>query len=124
MRWLLHGNFGPAVGDAMRRHEQEVRTPAEVELADDAGPAEVFEKARSGQLDILTTNPALAQAPFESAVRFGRTMVFLNVEQGDVEQDDAIDRLFTRYKRLSPGRLYTVTGSRVKIRQMPGRRHC
>jgi hypothetical protein len=36
-----------------------------------------------------------------------------------VEQDDAITRLFERYKRLTPGRLYTVTGSRVKIRQLP-----
>jgi hypothetical protein len=48
-------------------------------------------------------------------------MVHLNVEGGDVEQDDAIDRLFTRYKRLAPGRLYTVTGARVKVRQLPER---
>ena len=34
---------------------------------------------------------------------------------------DAIDRLFARYKRLSPRRLYTVTATRVKIRQLPGR---
>jgi hypothetical protein len=33
-----------------------------------------------------------------------------------------VDRLFDRYKRLSPGRLYTVTGSRVKVRQLPGRK--
>jgi hypothetical protein len=46
--------------------------------------------------------------------------VFLQLEGGDVEQDDAIDRLFARYKRLSPGRMYTVTGTRVKIRQLPG----
>ena len=38
---------------------------------------------------------------------------------GDIEQDDAVDRLFTRYKRLSPGRLYTITPSRVKILQLP-----
>ena len=44
-------------------------------------------------------------------------MVHLNVDEGEIEQDDAIDRLFTRYKRLSPGRLYTVTGGRVKVRQ-------
>jgi hypothetical protein len=121
MRWLLHGNLAPAVAEAMKRHEQEVRTPTEVELPEDAPPSEVFEAARKGQLEILTADAALAQAPFESAVRFGRTMVFLNVEAGDVEQDDAIDRLFKRYKRLSPGRLYTVTGSRVKIRQLPAR---
>ena len=121
MRWLLHGNLAGAVAEGMRRHGQEVRTPAEVGLAAEAVPAEVFEAARKAQLDILTADAGLAQAPFESAVRFGRTMVFLNVEAGDVEQDDAVDRLFARYKRLSPGRLYTVTGSRVKIRQLPTR---
>ena len=42
--------------------------------------------------------------------------MYLQLEGGDVEQDDAIDRLFARYKRLTPGRLYTVTASRVKVR--------
>jgi hypothetical protein len=60
-------------------------------------------------------------APFELGVPFGRSIVFLQLEGGDVEQDDAIDRLFKRYKRLSPGRLYTVTTSRVKVRQLPTR---
>lgn len=122
MRWLLHGNLTPAVAEAMKRHEQEVRTLGDAGLGEGALPAEVFEVARKAQLDILTADVALAQAPFESPVRCGRTIVFLNVEPGEVEQDDAIDRLFKRYKRLSPGRLYTVTGSRVKIRQLPG--HC
>lgn len=121
MRWLLHGKLAPAVAEAMKRHEQEVRTPADVELPLDALPADVFEVARKAQLDILTADAGLAQAPFESPARFSRTLVFLNVEAGEVEQDDAIDRLFQRYKRLSPGRLYTVTGSRVKIRQLPTR---
>lgn len=120
MRWLLHGNLTPAAGDALRRHEQDVRQGAEVGLPPDARAAEVIEAARKAQLEIITADPALAQAPFEQHLRFPRTMVLLNVEGGDVEQDDAIDRLFARYKRLTPGRLYTVTGSRVKIRQLPG----
>jgi hypothetical protein len=49
-------------------------------------------------------------------------MVYLQLDGGDVEQDDAIDRLFKRYKRLSPGRLYTVTAARVKVRQLPTRK--
>jgi hypothetical protein len=48
--------------------------------------------------------------------------VFLQLPGADVEQDDAIDRLFTRYKRLTPGRLYTVTETRVKVRQLPSRK--
>ena len=121
MRWLLHGNLTPAAAEALTRHQQQVRQAGDVGLAPDAGPDEVFETARKGQLEIITTDAGLAQAPFEQHLRFGRTMVLLGVEEGDVEQDDAIDRLFERYKRLSPARLYTVTGSRVKIRQLPGK---
>ena len=122
MRWLLHGNLTPAVADALARHKQESRTAAEVGLAPEAMAQEVFDAARKAQLEVLTADASLAQAPFEHDARFSRTLVWLNVEGGDVEQDDALDRLFKRYKRLSPGRLYTVTGSRVKIRQLPGSR--
>lgn len=121
MRWLLHGNLAPAVADALKRHEQESHSGSEVGLAPEAPPQEVFDAARKAQLEILTNDAGLAQAPFEQHAKFSRTLVHLNVEGGEVEQDDAVDRLFDRYKRLSPGRLYTVTGSRVKIRQLPGR---
>ena len=120
MRWLLHGNLTPVVAEAMKRHEQEVRLPGDTGLAPQAPAAEVLETARKGQFEILTSDAALTNTIFESKLRFGRTIVLLGVEAGDVEQDDAIDRLFARYKRLSPGRLYTVTGSRVKVRQLPG----
>ena len=56
----------------------------------------------------------------DDAPPFGRSVVYLHLEGGDVEQDDAVTRLFERYKRLTPGRLYTVTASRVKVRQLPG----
>ncbi len=67
----------------------------------------------------MTSDQSLAEAPFGGEASFKRSIVYLNVGDGEVEQDDAIDRLFKRYKRLSPGRLYTVTGSRVKVRQLP-----
>jgi len=120
MRWLLHGNLNPAVADALKRHGHEAKTPADAGIPTDAAPAEILDAARKAQLEIMTADPDFAQAPFDQDRRFGRTMVFLNVESGDVEQDDAVDRLFERYKRLAPGRLYTVTNSRVKIRQLPG----
>ena len=84
----------------------------------------MLEAARQGQFDVLTTDAAMAEAPFllsPPAAPFNRTIVYLQLEGGDVEQDDAVDRLFDRYKRLNPGRLYTVTASRVKIRQLPVR---
>ena len=121
MRWLLHGKVTVAAAEALKRHRQEVAEPSQLGLSSDATGAVVLESARKGQLEVMTTDPALAQAPFDGATGFARTLVFLNVEAGEVEQDDAIDRLFERYKRLSPGRLYTVTGSRVKVRQLPPR---
>jgi hypothetical protein len=127
MRWLLHGPMTAAVGDALRRHEHKASTLAEAGLPTEASPAEVLRYAHKAQLDVLTTDASLAEAPFLMAERgdgspYARTIVYLGLEGGDVEQDDAVDRLFDRYKRLSPGRLYTVTGSRVKVRQLPARR--
>jgi len=120
MRWLIHGTLTPAAGEALRRHGHVTRLPEEISLAPDAPAEDVLREANKNQLDLITADAAIASAPYEHHLSFGRSIVLLNVEGGDVEQDDAIDRLFERYKRLTPGRLYTVTGSRVKIRQLPG----
>ncbi|MGE5608581.1 MAG: DUF5615 family PIN-like protein [Bacillota bacterium] len=120
MHWILHGKLTAAVGEALRRHEQQVHELQELNLPADAPAAEILKAAQSQQREILTADPDLVKAAFEERAGFGRTMVYLQLEGEDVEQDDAIDRLFDRYKRLSPRRLYTVTGTRVKIRQLPG----
>lgn len=121
MRWVLHGNLTPAVTDALVRHEQKPSAVAELGLAPEASAFEFFKVAQSKQLDVITTDASLVNAIFDEKIYFNRVVVFLQLEGGDVEQDDAIDRLFERYKRMTPGRLYTVTGSRVKVRQLPGR---
>ena len=120
MRWVLHGNLTSAVADAMVRHEHKPLMLAQSEIPADASALGFFKAAQSKQLDVITTDAALVNAIFDEQIRFNRVVVYLQLEGGDVEQDDAIDRLFERYKRLTPGRLYTVTGSRVKIRQLPG----
>lgn len=124
MRWLVHGNITPAAIEALRRHEQQAQTAQDLDLPADAPPADIFKTARKLQLELLTADAKLADAPYEPETEFtaahDRVIVFLQLEGGDVEQDDAIDRLFERYKRLSPGRLYTVTATRVKVRQLPG----
>ena len=119
MRWLLNGNVTPAAAEALVRHGHKVTQPADAALAPDAAPDRVLETANKGQLDLITTESAIAEAPFQAEKPFGRSIVYLQLEGGDVEQDDAIDRLFDRYKRLTPGRLYTVTSTRVKVRQLP-----
>jgi hypothetical protein len=123
MRWVLHGsNLTSAAADALRRHGDDPRALSELGLGDNFAPAEFFKAAQSKQLDVFTTDAELVNAIFDEKIQFNRCVVFLQLEGGDVEQDDAIDRLFKRYKRLAPGRLYTVTGSRVKIRQLPTKR--
>jgi hypothetical protein len=119
MRWLLHGNLTTATGDALRRHGHQVVELPDLASPSAAQPADVLAAAKKAQLDVLTADAALAAAPFQQTAAFNRSLVFLQLSGGDIEQDDAIDRLFARYKRLTPGRLYTVTGSRVKVRQLP-----
>ena len=122
MRWLLHGNLTPAVADALKRHEHTTFPLAELGVPASATNGEVIRAAQSKQWDVITDDAELVNSVFEEDIWFNRSIVFLQLSGGDVEQDDAIDRLFTRYKRLTPGRLYTVTESRVKIRQLPSRK--
>ena len=122
MRWLLHGPMTSAVADALRGRGDTVIDAGSVGIAPDAAHADVLQAAHKAQLDLMTSDAKLAESPFAAdAPPFRRSIVYLQLPGGDVEQDDAVDRLFERYKRLTPGRLYTVTGTRVKIRQLPGR---
>ena len=121
MRWVLHGNVTPAAAEALVRHEHKTAPAADLNLPPDASPPDFFKAAQTKQLDVVTTDAALVNAIFDQKIRFNRVVVFLQLEGGDVEQGDAIDRLFARYKRLTPGRLYTVTGTRVKVRQLPAK---
>jgi len=122
MQWLLHGPMTLAVSEALKRHGHATHDMTDLGLPPAADPRDVLKMADAKQWDILTTDGALSVAPFELDYWFGRSIVYLQLEGGDVEQDDAIDRIFQRYKRLTPGRLYTVTASRVKVRQLPSRR--
>ena len=122
MRWLLHGNLTPAVADALRRHEHTAFPMSDLAVADGATGSEIVRAAQAKQWDVITNDADLVNAVFDDDIWFNRSIVFLQLPGGDVEQDDAIDRLFARYKRLTPGRLYTVTETRVKIRQLPSRK--
>jgi len=111
-----------AVAEALVRHGHSAQNMTELGLPPEADPAVVLKTADAAQLDILTTDASLSAAVFAMDIWLKRSMVYLQLDGGDVEQDDAVDRLFTRYERLTPGRLYTVTGSRVKVRQLPGKK--
>jgi hypothetical protein len=120
MRWLVVGNqITPALSVALVRHGHTASLPVDVGIAPEATPFDILIAAHSKQLDVLTDRADLVNAPFEQQIRFDRSLVYLQLKGQDVEQDDAIDRLFARYKRLTPGRIYTLTETRVKVRQLP-----
>jgi len=122
VRWLVHGKLTPAVAEALKRHGDAAQDLSSLSLAPGTSPAEVLKVAQKAQLDLMTDDALMVETLFaEDAPPFNRSVVYLHLEGGDVEQDDAVDRLFTRYKRLTPGRMYTVTGSRVKVRQLAAR---
>ena len=108
-----------AVGEALVRHGHQAQDMNAAGLPSATDPVTVLKFAQTAQLDLLTTDAALSAAPFLMSFPFNRSIVYLQLPGGEVEHDDAIDRLFKRYKRLTPGRLYTVTENRVKVRQLP-----
>lgn len=119
MRWLLHGNLTSAVKEALIRHEHSAERVGEVMAGTTVEFDDLIAFAHRTQRDVLTTDKDLVQRMLDKPAKFDRSLVHLQLAGGDVEQDDAIDRLFTRYKRLKPGMLYTVTETRVKVRQLP-----
>jgi hypothetical protein len=128
MRFLVQGAIGEEAKAAMVRHEQVCHAAAELEGdAEQAGavaggdPAELCKVLSKRQWNLLTTDTAWVGRLYEEHVAFGGVIVLI-LESGAAKggQGGAVDRLFERYPRLTPRRLYTVTGSRVKIRQLPG----
>ena len=115
MRWLAHGNISSAAIEAIARHGHAVQTTAELlPGAEVIDLDDLLGRAAKEQLDIITTDRHLAARPQEAKSKFGRAIVYLQLAGGDLEQDDAIDRLFARYKSPKPGMMYTVTENRVK----------
>jgi hypothetical protein len=133
MRFLLHGSIHPDVTPAMLRHEHAVHSPLELSGDTDA-PAEILSDPelllallQKKQWNLLTTDAGFIQQLYEQKVTFPGVIVLLLDPEATPDnptpqsnQPQAIDRLFERYKRLTPRRLYTITPSRVKIRQLPG----
>ena len=78
---------------------------------DSLTPPDVLDFAYAKQWDVITADPAVARAAVAGKLRFNRSIVLL-------KSAEDVERLFGRYKRLTPGRLYTVTASRVKVRQL------
>ena len=127
MRFLIHGAVHPEAPAALVKHEHACHTMLELSEATDAPEAAAANAAvllgllTKKQWNLLTTDSALVRDLYEKKVSFAGVIVLVLEDPKELhDQGKAIDRLFERYKRLTPGRLYTVTPSRVKIRQLPG----
>lgn len=120
MQFLLHGGLAADVGEAMIRHGHRVHRI--VELTDQTpalgSPEELFADLAQRQWCLLTADRDFIHSVYDQGLSFPLCMVLLLGEPS--ERSAAVDRLFERYKRLSPKRLYTVTPGRVKVRQLPG----
>lgn len=120
MRFLIHPHPGPRVAEALWELGHAAVHLADLGLPESPTPAQVLEACRSRQYELLTGSREFLDAILPASGRgevFGRLIVYL--QDLPDEHELAIHRLFERYKRLTPGRLYTVTGGRVKVRQLP-----
>jgi hypothetical protein len=126
MQWLLYGNLPSGLAEDLAQRGHKTHLTADLSLPADAAPADILAAAAAAQWDVMTSDPALPAVLFgsagESPPAFARCVVLLQPQAGE-ESPEILERLFTRYPRLAPWRLYTVTPSRVKIRQLPRRRH-
>ncbi|HUB24341.1 MAG TPA: hypothetical protein VL992_02850 [Tepidisphaeraceae bacterium] len=110
MQFLVHA---PAeIAEALKTHGHKTHSPEEWTPP----PDDLLKAAAEKQWDLITTDARVAMSAFDGRKPFNRCIVYLQSPD-----PDAIDRLFQRFKRLSPGRLYTVTANRVKVRQLPGK---
>jgi hypothetical protein len=127
MRFLLHGAVNPDVQTALAAEGHAVHTMLDLSAdttapdlaADD--PKVLLPLVEKRQWNLLTTDASFIHALYEQKVQFANIIILILDDANDLhDQGAAINRLFERYKRLTPRRLYTVTRSRVKIRQLPG----
>jgi hypothetical protein len=119
LRFLLV-ETDPAAGDALRGLGHDAVSPDALPVPAEATPEILREAARRHQRELVVGDRTLLEAILPGSARretFGRAVVFLNLPPD--QAGPAIDRLFSRHKRLSPGRLYTVTPGRVKVAQLP-----
>jgi len=119
MHFFLLLSDAATIRPALERHEHTCHLPEELPDAPPpetlGDPAVLLPLLSKKQWNLVTTNADLVRDLYEKKSEFAGSIVLLLSDAAD-----PIDRLFDRYKRLSPRRLYTVTGSRVKIRQLPG----
>ena len=125
MRFLIHGGVRREAVAALAAKEHvcgtlpELLAAAETPADEPSGLAELLALLERRQWNLLTTDAELVRDVYDKKAAFGGVIVLV-LEAAAQDQGRAIERLLERYRRLTPGRLYTITPNRVKIRQLPG----
>ena len=125
MQFFLHGQITKAAAEAaLIRHSHRIvpegASGENMPTPDGADSRrEFFAHLAKNQWELITTDADLVHQFYNDKIDFNRSIILLVGSAGE-DQPGAIDRLFARYPRLSPQRLYTLTSGRVKIRQLPG----
>ncbi len=120
MRWMLNGPVSEAAAEVLRGRGDEVVEASGIEPPLSADAPAYLKALQRAQVDVLSADETLHAAIYAAGFPFRRSIVYFQSARAEAEQAEALERLFERYKRLTPGRLYTITGSRVKVRQLPG----
>lgn len=128
MRFFLLGTITPEGQAALIKHEHHVHSALDLSAETDApnaladNPAELLKVLAKKQWQLFTTDSDLVHRIYEDKIEFPGGIIVHMLDDPAVlhDQASAVDRLFERYKRLTPRRMYTITPSRVKIRQLPG----
>lgn len=128
MHFFVHGAVSPDAQEALLKHEHRVHTAMELSAETDAPaeleehPRELFKLLQAKQWHLFTTDADLIHQMYEEKIEFPGGVIVFMMDNPDVlnDQGEAVDRLFERYRRLTPKRLYTITASKIKIRQLPG----
>lgn len=120
MQFLVDGNVTSEAVAALKKEGHTTHTLEEISDLPHGNATELLAALVKKQWHLVTTDNAMVHEIFEHKLIFpAGLIVFLQTaESGDYAA--GIGRLFERYKRLIPKRLYTITASRVKIRQLPG----
>jgi hypothetical protein len=114
---LMRFYVDSSVSGAVARRLEQLGHHAETNVPDDLdtlSAAEVCRWMMKSGLQLVTANKALIAGIYEKTAVFQGVIIFLQ------EPAEDIASVFERYSALKPGRLYTLTARKVKVRQLPG----
>jgi hypothetical protein len=113
MRFYLDASVNAEVAKRLgdMGHHTEAHVPDEVEAS---SAAELCQWMMKSGLQLVTADKTFVAGIYEKAAAFQGIIIFLQAPSKDIAD------VFERYPTLKPGRLYTLTANKVKVRQLPG----